>query len=120
MRTYDAYLKADGEKMPALKKLTITEEKVWSTNAGRTLSAKYVGDIVAIKKKLQCEFVPGSFEDSKKISDVCKLPFVTLEFLSTDGQKGSGTFYSGTPTFPFYTYLGNVKFNGITVNFIEQ
>lgn len=116
----DKYLKVDGKYMPALKELTITEEKIWSTNAGRTLSGKYVGDIVAIKKKLQCTFVPSGYRESKLISEIAAKPFVTLEYMDTDGEKGSGSFYSGTPTYPFYSYSTDVKFNGITLNFIER
>ena len=47
-----------GVKMPPLKALTITHEKVWSSNTGRAADGTMIGDLICLKYKLQAEFVP--------------------------------------------------------------
>ena len=51
-----------GVAMPPLKAegLTITKEKVWSSNTGRAADGNMIGDLVTIKYKLQCEWPPLS------------------------------------------------------------
>ena len=48
----------DGATMPPLKSLTVAREKVWSANTGRAANGDVIGDLVAIKYKLECEFIP--------------------------------------------------------------
>ena len=48
-----------GVKMPPLKALTITHEKVWSSNTGRAADGTMIGDLICLKYKLQAEFVPS-------------------------------------------------------------
>ena len=45
-----------GVTMPPLKAegLTITKEKVWSSNTGRAADGGMIGDLVAIKYTLKC------------------------------------------------------------------
>ena len=52
----DKYLYFGGVKMPAPMRVTMSNEKIWSQNAGRSSSGRFTGDIIAIKKTIHIEW----------------------------------------------------------------
>lgn len=120
-RTTD-YLVIGGVKMPPLKSLEITKEKVWSSNTGRVASGLLVGDMVAIKYKLVCTFVCLDENDVKKVDAAVSPAFFNVKFR----DPGSNTdvtkrMYAGTPTYPIYSYSnGRITYEGVAVDLIEQ
>lgn len=114
----------DGVTMPTLKKegLTITKEKVWSSNTGRAADAGMIGDLVGIKYKLQCEWPPLNATDAVMIDNAISEAFFNVTFL----DPGSNTritrkFYAGTPTYPIYSYASGIPmYSGIKVDLIEK
>lgn len=113
-----------GVTMPTLKQngLTITKEKIWSSNTGRAADGNTIGDLVAIKYKLQCEWPPLSREDTAKIDTAVSPAFFTVNFL----DPGSNTritkiFYAGTPTYPVYSYVNGIfTYIGVKVDLVEK
>lgn len=113
-----------GITMPTLKKggLTVTKEKVWSGNTGRAADGNVIGDLIAIKYKLQCEWPPLSREDTAKIDQAVSPAFFNVTFL----DPGSNTritrvFYAGTPTYPVYNYVNEMRtYNGVKVDLVEK
>ncbi|MCD8341482.1 MAG: hypothetical protein LUC87_04920 [Clostridiales bacterium] len=114
-----------GVKMPtpALEGLTITREKIWSSDTGRTSSGKMVGTIVAIKTKVaikwpvltmaQVETIEGAVSSSA--------PFVTMTYTDMTGATSTKTVYFGTPSYTVYSYADGVQYvKDVTVDGIEQ
>lgn len=114
----------DGALMPRLKLsgLTITREKIWSKNTGRSASGVMVGDIVRIPYKLQCEWPPLTAEEVKALDAAVSKAFFSVQFWdpSTNGPK-TITAYAGTLTLPVYSYVNGVKtYSGVKVDLIER
>ena len=110
--------------MPPLTEngLTITKEKIWSANTGRTAAGYMVGDLVSVKYKLQCNFMPLSREDVKKIDSAISTPYFHVKFTdpSTDEQIEIEA-YAGTPTYPVFQYKDGVPtYVGVYIDLIER
>lgn len=118
------YLVINGVQMPNLKEsgLTITKEKIWSSNTGRGASGYLIGDIVAIKYKLVCEWPALTRAETAQIDAAISPKFFNVTFL----DPGSNTFitramYAGTPSYPVYTYKDGMKtYAGVKVDLIER
>ena len=108
-------LKAEG--------LVITKEKIWASNTGRAANGETIGDLVAIKYKLECEW-PASIsrEDVAKIDEAISPAFFSVTFLDPGSNtRVTKTFYAGTPTYPVYSYANGLPtYNGVAVNLIEK
>lgn len=113
-----------GVAMPALKKggLTVTKEKVWSSNTGRAADGGMLGDLVGIKYKLQLEWPPLSKEQVAVIDNAVSPAFFNVAFLDPgSNSRITRTFYAGTPTYPVYSYVNGAKtYSGVTVDLIEK
>ena len=114
-----------GVTMPPLKAegLVITKEKIWASNTGRAANGETIGDLVAIKYKLECEW-PASLsrEDVAKIDEAISPAFFSVTFLDPGSNtRITKTFYAGTPTYPVYSYANGLPtYNGVAVNLIEK
>lgn len=125
-----AVLWFDGVAMPdpALNGIAITKEKIWSKNAGRSSeSGKMMGDIVAIKYKIQIKWPILSQEQSALVDKFLSNddePFFKVKF--KDPKSKTGEFvtkdvYAGTPTYPVYSYVDNLpRYVGVGVDLVEQ
>ena len=114
----------NGTELPMFKKdgLEITREKVWAANTGRAANGEVVGDMIAIKTKIKCQWPPLSREQVAEIDMLVSNPFFQLTFSdpATNARK-TITAYAGTPTYPVYSYVDGVKtYNGVSVDFIEK
>ena len=114
-----------GVTMPPLKAegLVITKEKIWASNTGRAANGETIGDLVAIKYKLECEW-PASIsrEEVAKIDEAISPAFFSVTFLDPGSNtRVTKTFYAGTPTYPVYSYANGLPtYNGVAVNLIEK
>jgi hypothetical protein len=120
----DLYI--DGTKMPtpALGGMTITSEKIWSSNTGRSSSGKMLGTIVAIKSKINIKWGVLTTEEvaviEKVVSNRSK-PFVTMKYTDMTGTTVTKTVYFGTPSYTWYSWDANNQFvTDVTVDGIEQ
>lgn len=107
---------------PKLDGLKINREKIWSSNTGRAANGETIGDIVAIKYKLQIEWPPLTREQVAVIDAAVTSAFFTVSFLdpATNAAK-TITCYAGTPVYPVYSYHSGVKtYAGVTVSLIEK
>jgi hypothetical protein len=121
MATYSLII--GGVTMPPLKKegLTITREKVWSSNTGRSAGGTMVGDLVGIKYKLQCEWPPLSAADVAKIDAAVSPAFFTVSFWDPrTNARITRTMYAGTPSYPVHSYAQGTPYKGVTVDLIEK
>lgn len=113
-----------GVTMPPLKAngLKITKEKIWAANTGRAANGETIGDLVAIKYKLECEWPAIDREDVAVIDAAISEAFFTVTFLDPGSNtRITKTFYAGTPTYPVYSYVNGLRtYSGVTVNLIEK
>lgn len=120
----DTDLIIGGVEMPTLKKegLTITKEKIWSSNTGRSASGEIIGDLIAIKYKLQCEWPPLTRQQAKIVDAAISPAFFTVRFLDPGTNTAvTKNFYAGTPTYPIYSYVDGIKtYVGVKVDLIEK
>lgn len=117
-------LKIDGKEMPEPKfqGITFTKEKIWSKNTGRTSTGKMVGDVIAIKTKMQISFPPLSGEQVMELDTALEPAFIDVYF--KDPRLNAYTtkkFYAGTPSYPVYSYAkGLPEYVGVGVDLVEQ
>ena len=108
-----------------IKTLSISHEPVWNTKAGRTLTADFVGRVIARKWKLQCTTRPLSQVEMQTITNLLeKADFFNVEFIPTNATSAvTKTFYVNAPSTKVYTYseeLPNVRYESLSFNIIEQ
>ena len=120
------FLKISGTNVSDyIKTLSISHEPVWNTNAGRTLTADFVGRVIARKWKLQCTTRPLSQEEIVKIMNLLeRADFFDVEFIPTNATTPiTKTFYVNAPSTKVYTYsekLPNVRYESLSFNIIQQ
>ena len=108
-------LKIDGVTMPEPKGITFTKEKIWS-------DATMVGDIIATKTKMQISFGCLSGTQVSQLDEALSKSFISVYF--KDPRQNTyveKTFYSGTPSYPVYSYVdGLPEYVGTAVDLVEQ
>ncbi len=113
-----------GVTMPPLKAngLTITREKVWSANTGRAANGEVIGDLVAIKYKLTCEFIPLTRSQAAVVDSAVSPAFFNATFTDpATNSRITRRFYAGTPSYPVYSYYNGFKtYVGVKVDLIEK
>ena len=121
-----AYMKISGTDVSGyIKTLSISHEPVWNSKAGRTLTADFVGRVIARKWKLQCTTRPLSQTEMQMITNLLeKADFFNVEFIPTNATASiTRTFYVNAPSTKVYTYseeLPNVRYESLNFNVIEQ
>ncbi|MCD7881483.1 MAG: hypothetical protein LUG47_07470 [Clostridiales bacterium] len=109
---------------PALEGVTISTEKVWSANTGRTASGKMVGSIIATKTTIkikwpvlttdQIALIEGAVSDPDN-------PFVPVSYTDMCGETVERTVYFGTPSYTLYSWAdGLTLVKDASVEGIEQ
>ena len=113
----------DGVAMPTPSKLTITKNKVWSKNTGRSSTGTFIGDIVAIKDKLQSEWKTMSQENSALLDSIVENTSIRVKYVDPSDSKGrtvEKVMYANDPSYPVYSYVdGFSRYTGVGVNLIE-
>ena len=121
-----AFLKISGTDVSDyIKTLSISHEPVWNSKAGRTLTADFVGRVIARKWKLQCTTRPLSQTEMQTITNLLeKADFFNVEFIPTNATTPiTKTFYVNAPTAEIYSYadsLAGVRYKQLAFNIIEQ
>ena len=120
------FLKISGTNVSDyIKTLSISHEPVWNTNAGRILTADFVGRVVARKWNLQCTTRPLSQTEMQMLVNLLEgSDFFNVEFIPTNATTPiTRTFYVNAPSTKVYTYsdkLPNVRYESLSFNIIEQ
>ena len=116
----------NGAKMPtpALEGMTISSEKIWSSDTGRTASGKMVGTIVAVKATVKIKWPALTPAQVKTIEDAVSdkdNPFVPMKYTDMTGATVTKTMYFGTPSYTVYSWAeGRQYLKDVTVDGIEQ
>lgn len=107
---------------PKLNGLKISRNKIWSKNAGRGADGTMTGDIIALKWKLEIEFLPLTDAQMATVEAAVEPAFFNVTFRSPKtGKNITANMYAGDLTCPVYTYVGEKpRYVGVTVNLIEK
>ena len=120
----DDSLIIDGITMPTLKKegLTISKEKIWSSNTGRAADGGMIGDLIGIKYTLECEWPPLSREQAAVVDTAVAPAFFNVTFTDPgSNSRATKRMYAGTPAYQVYSYVKGVKtYSGVKVTLIEK
>lgn len=109
---------------PAHQGVTISTNKIWSSNTGRTSSGKMVGTIVATKSKLEIKWPPLTEEQvagiEAAVSDINN-PFVPVEYTDMTGETVTKTMYFGDVKYTQYSWSHGMRYvTDVSVSAIEQ
>ncbi|MCD8142028.1 MAG: hypothetical protein LUD83_01895 [Clostridiales bacterium] len=109
---------------PALEGLTISSEKIWSSDTGRSSSGKMLGTIVAIKTTVKIKWPTLTMAEvaviEAAVSDADN-PFVAMQYTDMTGKTVTKTVYFGTPTYTIYSGADNLQWvENVEVEGIEQ
>ena len=121
-----AFMKISGTDVSDyIKTLSISHEPVWNSKAGRTLTADFVGRVIARKWKLQCTTRPLSQSEMQMITNLLeRADFFNVEFIPMNETNSiTRTFYVNAPSTKVYTYseeLPNVRYESLSFNIIQQ
>lgn len=119
-------LKINGKTMPTPKHngVTISENKIWSTNTGRSMNGEMQGTIIAIKKKAEIEFpllTPTQVNlINNEVSNISK-PFIPVEITYPTGGTKTFNAYAGDIAYPVYGLVKGVHcVVGFKLDLIER
>lgn len=125
-------LKVNGQVLPPLAELKISDNKIWSSNSGRSSDGKMTGTIVGIKRKFECQFIPltpSQLATVRTAINNVNTPFfsveLTLNYMTQDSQKITFTAYAGDMegNLGWDAMVNNkamTRYDGISVSLIEQ
>ncbi len=120
----DLYIGGVKMPTPALEGMTISREKIWSSDTGRTASGKMVGTIVSIKTTVKIKWPPLTMDEVKVIEGAVSsqdTPFTTLKYTDMTGSTVTKTVYFGTPTYTIYSWADNLQVvKDVSVDGVEQ
>ena len=109
---------------PAMEGVTISTEKIWSANTGRSASGKMVGTIIATKTTISIKWPALTPEQAAKIEAAVSNginPFVPIAYPDMAGNRVTKTVYFGTPTYTLYSWADGVRYvKDVSVEGIEQ
>lgn len=112
---------------PALEGLTVSHEKIWSANAGRTSSGKMQGTLIAVKTTLKIKWAalsPSQLATIQSAVDNTSNPFRTVKFTDPANPSGSlleKTMYFGPLSFTVHSFADGIqKIINATVDAIER
>lgn len=116
---------ANGVLLKSPSGLKKSEEKVWSTNTGRSTTAKMIGDIIAKKVTFDMQWMYVSKADYKKISEnlgTINNPYPKLKVVWEDGEvEYDVNVYSSEITSEYlYAKYRDAVYRTVTVSIIQQ
>lgn len=114
----------DGTVLPMPSVLQIKPEKVWSKNAGRTSSGKFVGDVIATKHTLHVEWRTLTQAQGAQLYDLSHKDFVSVTYVdpsSSTGAEKTITCYVDGPSYSVYSYVNGLpRYTGTAIDLVQQ
>lgn len=106
---------------PAMEGVTVSREKVWSANTGRSASGRMVGTIVAIKTTIKVKWPPLTLEEAQKIERAVAKEFFPVVLTKGGDTVFDGTMYAGAPSYTVYSVASGLPYaRDMCVDLIER
>ena len=101
---------------------TVTKNKLWSKNTGRTASGSMVGDIIATKYSISLKWNELTQAQVTTIENaISASSFFAVIFQDEKGAQKTGNFYAADMTYPVKVQRnGATIYKGVTLEIIEQ
>ena len=117
----EAVLKVNGSDIPDPTSITISRNKVWAQNTGRTKSGKYVGDIVALKWRIDATWNNVSENKAQEIMNAFEPAFMDVRFKNPKTKAfATAKFYGGDETLNVYNYdIAEAVYESVSLSIVE-
>ena len=102
---------------------SVTLNRIWSSNTGRSATGKMYGDIIAEKYTLRLSWEKMKSEDASKLSTaITSKAFFYVTFVDEHGIEKTSEFYSADPTYLLdrISNGGVGIFNNVAIELIER
>lgn len=107
--------------LPALEGVTVSREKIWSANTGRSSSGKMLGTIVAVKTTIKVRWPPLTLAEAKKIEKAVAEEYFAVKLTRNGDKIFEGTMYAGTPSYTVYSMAEGMPYaRDMAVDLIER
>ncbi|MCD7768656.1 MAG: hypothetical protein LUH36_00840 [Oscillospiraceae bacterium] len=120
----DLYINGVAMPDPAKEGVVITREKVWSSDTGRSASAKMLGTVVGVKTTIKITWPPLTPEQVALIDGAVSdgdEPFIPITYTDATGETVTKTVYFGTPSYTVYSWADGMQYiKSVSVSAIEQ
>lgn len=124
MTVSELYINGVQMPTPALEGVTITSEKIWSSNAGRSVTGLMLGTCVVIKAKISITWPPLTPAQVAVIEAAVSnrdKPYVPLKYTDMTGTTVTKTVYFGTPSYTQYSWSEGLQYvKSVSVDAIER
>ena len=119
---YDLVINGVTMPDPMLDGLTVSTEKVWSADTGRTASGRMVGTVIARKTTIKIKWPPMSYAQAAAIEQaVSGGDFVPVSYTDMTGSRVTKTVYFSTPSYTLYSYASGIRWvKDVSVTGVEQ
>lgn len=118
---------ANGVLLPSPSTVNIDNNKIWSDNTGRSVTAKMIGDIIAKKKKFAITWELVKESQLKIIEEnlsTIEHPFVDFAIRDSETKEDSCNIkvYDGVlkAKMESWLYDGETVYTGVSVELVEQ
>lgn len=109
---------------PAYKGVTISSNKVWSGNTGRTTAGTMVGTLIAVKAKLVIKWPPLTMSQVEAIEDVVSgsgSGFFLVRYTDMAGRIVEKNMYTGDISYTQLSWAGGIQYvTDVELSCIEQ
>lgn len=98
---------------PAHNGVTISSNKVWSSNTGRTTDGTMVGTLVCVKAKLEIKWPPLTMDQVATIENVVSNAgnaFVPVKYTDMKGTTVEKTMYTGDISYSQYSWANGIQY----------
>ena len=102
---------------------SVTLNRIWSANTGRSATGKMFGDIVAEKYTLNLSWSKMKYKDVSALATaITSNAFFDVTFVDEKGSKKTREFYSADPTYLLdrISKSGEGIYNNISIELIER
>lgn len=117
-------LRINGVIVKTPQEFSVGIQTIDSDTSGRNASGRMVRDIIAEKTKLECKWGPLSDSESSILLNAMNGSFFNVSYPDPkNGGQTTKSFYVGDRTAPSYSWHDNfkeMKWQGLSANFIEQ
>lgn len=113
----------DGVCMPApeAEGVTVTKNKIWSSNTGRLSTGEMAGTLLCEKVKLEVKWPPLTMEEYSLIEKAVSAAWATVKWTDTTGIQETRTMYFGDVTGTQYSWAAGMQWvTDVSVSMIEK
>lgn len=117
------YLAINSTPVKAPKEFAVDLQKIDADSSGRNANGDMVRDIITEKIKLNCQWGPLSDGEMQVLLNAVAADFFSVTYPDPKSGIVTKTFYVGdrsAPTYSWHNEFESIKWQGLSMNFIER